>query len=283
MPDPEALFVPDGNAFVATELGRGPWDPNALHGGAVAALLARAAEHHDPGPANFVTRLTVELYRPVPLGPLVVDAATVRPGRRVQWIDVTLRAGDAGGPVVAAAHALRVERTEAARYDVGASAEPQGIAMHAPPENLPRAPLGLTGLVGFWSANELVIATGDWERPGPGSAWLRLHTPVVVGEAPTPLQRVVAAADFASGVGNPVRMANAGTINAELTVHVHRPAIGEWIGLDARAWAHGEGGGLCEAVVFDRQGPIGRSVQALVITEVGPWVAREREARESAG
>ncbi len=273
-----ALFTRDGDGFVATPLARGPWDPNALHGGAVAALAARAAEQHDPGPANFVTRLTVELYRPVPMDHLVVEAATVRPGRRVQWIDVTIRAGDRDGKVVAAAHALRVERSDTTRYDVGAFAEPAGVTMPAPPEALERAPLGLSGLVGFWSANDVVIAAGDWERPGPGAAWLRLHVPVLEGEEPSALQRVVAAADFASGVGNPVRMANAGTINAELTVHLHRPAAGAWIGLDARAWAHGEGGGLCEAVVFDREGPLGRSVQALVVTEIGPWVARARQA-----
>src|SRR2546421_214937 len=86
---------------------RAPCRPNALHGGAVAALLARAAEQHDPGAANFVTRLTVELFRPVPLGRLVVQAPTVRPGRRVQWIDIALRTDD--GKVVAGAHALRVE------------------------------------------------------------------------------------------------------------------------------------------------------------------------------
>jgi hypothetical protein len=280
MPESEALFIPDGDGFVATPLGRGPWDPNALHGGPVAALLARAAEHHDPGPANFVTRLTVELYKPVPIGRLVVDAATVRPGRRVQWIDVMLRAGDRDGNVVAAAHALRVERSESPRYDVGARAAPPGVTMPCTPDDLPQAPLGLTGMVGFWSATEVRIAAGDWEQPGPGAAWLRLHVPVVEGEEPSALQRVVAAADFASGVGNPVRTAKAGTINAELTVHLHRPAFGQWIGLDARAWAHGEGGGLCEAVLHDERGPIGRSVQALVMIEAGPWVAREREARE---
>ena len=35
-----ALFVRDGERFVATPLGRGPWSPNALHGGAPSALLA---------------------------------------------------------------------------------------------------------------------------------------------------------------------------------------------------------------------------------------------------
>ena len=37
---PDALFVADHDRFVPTELARGPWDPNALHGGPVAALVA---------------------------------------------------------------------------------------------------------------------------------------------------------------------------------------------------------------------------------------------------
>jgi acyl-coenzyme A thioesterase PaaI-like protein len=270
-----ALFVPDGEAFVATPLARGPWDPNALHGGPVSALAARVAEQHDPGPANFVTRLTVELYRPVPLGRLVVEAHTVRPGRRVQWIDVTMR--DGKGTVVAGAHALRVERTDQPRYDVGPRAEPPGVTMPARPAALENVPLGLPGMLGFWRATELRLAVGDWTQPGPGAAWLRLRVPVVAGEEPSALERVMAAADFASGVGNPVRMAEAGTINAELSVHVHRPAVGEWIGLDARAWAHGEGGGLCEAVIHDEQGPVGRSAQALVVIPTPTWVSQMQD------
>ena len=40
----EAVFVRDGQGLQATELGRGPWDPRALHGGAPAALLVHAFE-----------------------------------------------------------------------------------------------------------------------------------------------------------------------------------------------------------------------------------------------
>src|SRR5262249_45287661 len=56
-----ALFVRDGDHYVPTELARGPWDPNALHGGAPSALFAHACEHHDPSSADFLARLTVEL------------------------------------------------------------------------------------------------------------------------------------------------------------------------------------------------------------------------------
>src|SRR4051794_287953 len=96
-----SLFERDGEAIRATELARGPWDPNALHGGATAALCAWVAERHDPGPAQFVAKLALELLRPVPLARLHIDATTMRPGQRVQWIDVLVRDDD-GRPVAAA-------------------------------------------------------------------------------------------------------------------------------------------------------------------------------------
>ena len=70
-----ALFVADGDALVPTDLARGPWDPNALHGGPTSALLARAIEScPTDGVAFEVARLTVELLRPVPVEPLLVEA-----------------------------------------------------------------------------------------------------------------------------------------------------------------------------------------------------------------
>ena len=57
MPTPAAVFHRDGDLFVPTELARGPWSADAQHGGAPAALLARAIELVEPGP-TFVARLT---------------------------------------------------------------------------------------------------------------------------------------------------------------------------------------------------------------------------------
>src|ERR1700730_8309435 len=101
----DAVFHLDGERAVPTVLARGPWSPDAQHGGAPAALLARALERADPGPADFVTRLTVELLRPVPLAPIEVRTRTVRPGKRVQWLEASLVVED---QEVARATALRL-------------------------------------------------------------------------------------------------------------------------------------------------------------------------------
>ncbi|TMB59060.1 MAG: thioesterase family protein, partial [Deltaproteobacteria bacterium] len=80
---PDALFERDGARFVPSELCRGPWSPEAQHGGPPAALLARSAERFEGGEEMQVARLTVELLRPVPLVPLTVAARWARPGRKV--------------------------------------------------------------------------------------------------------------------------------------------------------------------------------------------------------
>jgi hypothetical protein len=72
-------------------------------------------------------------------------------------------------------------------------------------------------------------------------------------------------------VGNPLRLSTSSTINPEITLHVHRHAIGDWIGLESIAWAHGEGSGLCETRLFDTTGSIGRATQALLVQDFNPF------------
>jgi hypothetical protein len=252
----DALFRIEGEEVVPTELARGPWDPNALHGGPTAALLARALERHDPGTASLVARLTVELLRPVPIAPLRVVARTARPGRNVQTLEGVVLAGDTE---VARAGALRIRITDLALPGTNPVVEMPPPRTGAPPV------FPDLGLVGYWTANDLQFVDGSWAEPGPGSAWIRLRTAVVEGEQPSPLQRVAAAADFGSGIGNPVRATDVGAINPDLSIHVHRDLRGDWVGLQSRAWAHPTGVGMAETLLFDLEGPVGRAVQSLLV------------------
>src|SRR5690606_9066695 len=107
-PMSDALFLPrpDGT-LLATDLTRGPWDPGAQHGGAPAALIGRAIERTGPGEGMRVARVTMELLRPVPIGPLRLETEVVRPGRRVQLVAARLWAGDT---LTVQALALRIRR-----------------------------------------------------------------------------------------------------------------------------------------------------------------------------
>jgi hypothetical protein len=262
MATPESIYVPDGDGFAATELARGPWDPNAQHGGAPAALLARAIERHEPDPMMQVTRLTIELLRPVPLGHIDVRARTLRPGKKVQLIEATLIAG---GAEVARATGLRIRRKP---LDL-----PEGSRTS---ERLDRRDgeryvFERVGPVSFGGAMDIVVADGGIDRVGHATVWFRLRVPFVAGEDVSPLMRVAAAADFGNGISSVVDW-NAGWlfINPDLTVYLNRDPEGEWVALDALTFPSGDGVGFAESALYDEQGRIGRSVQSLLFDRLEP-------------
>ena len=258
-----ALFERDGDRYVPTPLTRGPWDPRAMHGGAPSALFAHACERHDPGPACFVTRISVELMRPVPLEPLTLRVRTIRPGRKVQWLEAALL--DADDREMTRATVLRL-RNE----DVDTSGSVGIVAEPPPPPGGGELPAPFFGRddIGYWNAHDVRIVRGNWTDPGPGTAWFRLRCPVVAGEDLSPCARAAAAADFGSGVGNPLRFTHATGINADVTIAMFRHPNGEWVCLESGAWVEPHGVGLAETRLHDEIGPIGRAVQTLLVEPV---------------
>jgi hypothetical protein len=264
MPDPASLFLPDAGLLVPTDLARGPWDPTALHGGPIAALLARAVEAcPDDGASMAVSRMTVELLRPVPLEPLRAERAVIRPGRKIQLVEATLT-HEATGTEVARARALRI-RTAAVDLP-----EDPLLAPGPPPPGpdqatLERSEISESHIAFHNSGAEHRFLAGTWNEAGPVTVWIRLLAPVVAGEEPSPLQRVVAAADFANGIARVLPWDDYVFINADLTVHLHRVPRGEWILLDSRSFIGPHGVGMAESVLADTEGRIGRSVQSLLV------------------
>ncbi|HZA75284.1 MAG TPA: thioesterase family protein [Acidimicrobiales bacterium] len=256
----EPLFTPRGPEFVPTEHTRGPWDPRHQHGGAVAALVARAVER-TAGPDFGVTRLTVELMRPVPLETLAIDVSVPRPGRRVIGIGVSLSAGDLEVEVVRA-NAVAIRRTELPTGEGHHSfLEPgpeAGIDSPFVFEDDDRPAFHRTGM-------EIRFVGGCADQPGPAKAWFRLRRPVVGDEEPTGVQRAAAAADFGNGVSWVLPPDRWIFVNPDLTLHLARPPHGEWIGLDALTVPSDEGMALAESAVYDERGRLGRAAQSLLL------------------
>jgi hypothetical protein len=86
----------------------------------------------------------------------------------------------------------------------------------------------------------------------------------VEGEELTPFVRVVSTADFGNALGNLQALNNTGFINADVSLHLHRLPVGEWICLDSRSMHESHGLGVIESRVHDEQGPVGVIVQALL-------------------
>ncbi len=252
----EALYGrQDGTTYRPTELTRGPWHDDAQHGGPPAALLAGAAESIPADSPMQVARLTVELLRPVPLAPLTVATETLRPGKRVQLVGAELRHD---GIAVARVVALRIRVGAVPLPELPAAPPPPGPDGARPPKRIPAGGYVREGV-------DVRFVSGDFSEAGPGTAWIRLRAPVVDGEAPSPLQRVAAAADFGNGISAHLPVRTHLYINPDLTVYLHRLPVGEWVGLDSTSFLDPAGIGLAETALFDRDGRIGRSAQALYV------------------
>jgi hypothetical protein len=258
----EALFVPEAARMVPTGRARGPWSPDALHGGPVAALVARSAERHGAGEDDGLqlARITLELLRPVPMAPLSVTSELVKPGRKVQLLDVVV---EADGVEVAKARALRLR--VAPGQPAFAPSVPEDDPPPPPAECPPRPPM-FDRYPAFHNRGvEMRFATGTGDVRGPATVWFRLLGAVVADEEPTAWQRAAAAADFGNGVSNELDFLTTSFVNADLTVSIHRPPVGEWVCLDARTRFGSPGIGAAESAIWDVEGRVGRAVQHLVL------------------
>jgi Thioesterase-like superfamily len=263
----DSIFLVDGEHVVPTEHARGPWDPRALHGGAPAALIASAFERLQPGAELRIARLGYEFLRPIPLAPLTLSTRIVRPGRRVQELAAELHAD---GQLIVRASGLRVQEVAA---DVAAAAtaprranQPEQPALPGPQEGQPvRFALSDSDEASFAATAMEMRWLDDPKALGPARVWMRLRHPLLVGESLSSLTRLAATADFGNGIGAALPFADYLFINADLTIHLHRPPRGEWIGVDARTLLHESGSGLAESVLHDVHGPVGRAFQSLVV------------------
>lgn len=259
-----SLFEAVGDGvWLPTERSIGPWSRKALHGGPVAALLARAAEQvasGTPEPLQPV-RLTLELLRPAPVAPMTVTASIIRPGRKVQLVGAEAAIDvDGKHKVVARAAMLRL-RTD----DVPVPGGMPEVIPPPPEQGVGDAAWSDDDPTAFHNAGvEHAFVLGHFRRPGPSTDWIRLQVPVVPGEEPSPFQRVAAAADFGNGISGIVDPSQTTFVNPDLTVYLHRLPIGEWICLEATTHAAPHGIGLAESALYDARGRIGRSVQSLL-------------------
>ena len=256
MPTPHpqpAFFIPDGDRFVSTASTRGPWSRDYQHGGPPAALLTRALERV-AGDGVLLTRVTFDFVRPVPIATLAVRSEVVRAGGKVRRLRADLTTTDGTLLVYASAVALRTAVLPATLGDDEPAPLPPERSVPFQFEFFPDA-------IGYHTAMETRVASGTWGK-GPMTAWMRPRVPLVDGESLSPLQRLMTAVDSASGVAVVLEPAHFTFVNADLTVALHRPPVGEWICLDAATVAEAHGIGLTRARLWDARGAFGVSLQS---------------------
>ena len=272
----DAFFIPDGERFVATELTRGPWDPGAQHAGPPAALLGRAVERFGSRPDVRVVRLTFEILRQVPIAALDLETTLLRGGRSIEVIGASL---SSAGTEVMRVTGVRIRTVDPPGDGAAAGAGgPDGVLgpalsvedLKVPPGPEHGEPLHFFPTrhgVGYNTAMEWRFVAGAFLEPGPATVWMRMRHPLLPGEEPSPLQRVLIAADSGNGVSSVLDWRRWLFVNPDLTVYLHRPPEGEWVCLQARTTLEPVGLGLAESVIFDRTGPVARGLQSLFVAE----------------
>jgi hypothetical protein len=249
----EGFFRVDGDTLVPAAFATSPWGP-VLHGRLIGGLTARAAEQtRAADPELACCRLTVDLFRSVPLAPLRVETRPVRSGRRIAVLDVTIEQNDG---LVGQGRALLLRRSE---QPGGTFRPPPAWDAKTPPELGP--PQSIAGH--RWTA-----PWESWRIDGTvgaviGGLWIRETHPLITGEPLTPLVRLALAADLASPVANSSTN-GLNFINADYTVYLGREPEGEYVGIQPAAHISDRGVAAGHCVVHDLRGPVGFVTNAAV-------------------
>ena len=241
---------------VATPATAGPWSLTAQHGGPPSGLLTRALERLlEPG--QVLSRISVDLLGPVPVGPLRVTTTVERGGRSVSLLAATLHDVAADRPcAVARAWVL-----------------PRSTSGPGAPARLPHGPAdGTVGtLPPSWIEGYVDHVEWRWIRggvlePGAATVWMRPRVPLLPGEPLTGAAMLMTCVDSASGVSAALDPSVWAFMNTELTVHLLREPVGAWVCVDAETTLGPGAAGIATSAVYDELGLVARSTQALLVT-----------------
>lgn len=254
----ETFFVPEQGGYRATVNTRGPWHPDFQHAGPPSALLAYGIEQQANG--MQVVRLGVDLLKPVPIARLDMEVVERDGGKRRRILEASLL-DSASGQVVARAQALLLSGRD---IDLG----PLPLNDPAPPgEPVAGQPFEF----GFFNSDQGYHKAMDMrlEAGGPGEGhsrmWMRQRIPLLPDQQPSGLQRVMTVADSGNGVSMAIDPREYSFLNPDLTVSLRRQPRGEWLCLDAVTHFHGDGIGMAQSQIWDREGVVACGVQNLLI------------------
>lgn len=247
--------------WVPTPATAGPWSPLTMHGGPSAALLARAATEAAPGGA--LTRIAVQLLRPVPIGPLATVTRVLRASRRVIFVECALVTSD--DVSVAAARAVLVRTGEGGAHRLADGVLPAPESCQPALWTSPTAAPALTDVV------ETRMIRGAVGSPGPAAAWFRLRTDLFEDRPASAAETAVLFADFANGLSNPLDIDTHTFVNPDLDVLFAHEPRGRWVALDAAATVSTRTGrGAVTGTLADEDGSFATVGQTLVIAARRP-------------
>ncbi|HEX3715268.1 MAG TPA: acyl-CoA thioesterase domain-containing protein [Trebonia sp.] len=255
----DGFFRLDGEALVPAAFATSPWG-EVLHGRLIGGLTARAAElARAADPELTCSRLTIDLFRSVPLAPVRVTTRPVRAGRRIAVLEVTV---EQDGGLVGQGRAVLLRRSE---QPAGTFRSLAAWDAPTPPQLGPPPPAAARRWNPPWES-WVVAGPGGVDEGATGMSgglWIRDIHPLIAGEELTPLVRLAMAADLASPVSN-FSERGLSFINADYTVYLGREPEGEYVGIQPSAHISERGVAAGHCVLHDLRGPVGFATVAAV-------------------
>ena len=241
--------------FRATGATEGAWNVAEQHIAPTFGLLAHlmqlehASRHEHP---LTLAKVTYDILGVIPIDVVEVTVRVLRPGRTIELMEATL-SHDGRPAAVGRAWFLNAHDTA----DVAGAAFPAMPARDGMPK---------------WDAPDwpgAFVRTPDIRRvedfPGRAHAWVRPLLPLIEGEQVGPTARMLGYVDLANGLTPRVVPGDAAFPNLDLSAHLLREPVGDWIGFDTTMSIGPAGLGITHTVLHDEEGPVGTSVQELTI------------------
>lgn len=254
-PEHDGYFDRDGERYLPTVHGVGPWAPGSISGRPVLGLCTHLFEEALPSTAWLPARLTVDLVRMAMQEPIEVSVEVRKQGRTAMVVDIELLQG--GRPVALARGlgTLAQVTPQTAVWTSGTDLAP--VPTHLLPEH-PDHPMSLTG--GRWIDDRGTFGPGPrgWlsAPQGPNVGWAWERGSLIAGEPSSPYVRLGLVADVANPTLN-TGQTGLQFINADVALYLSRRPEGPYVGLKALEHLHHQGTAVGSATLVDAEGPVG--------------------------
>lgn len=242
----------DEQTYQPTSHVGGAWVTDEQHIAPTFGLLTHVIEQQRGGDLQ-VARLSFDILGVLPLTPMEVSLEVLRPGRTIELVEATVTQG---GRAAVRGRAWLLSRQDSDAVQ-GSPIEP----LPAPAE-VPAWDPTTVWPGGFIDSIEL---RRDQRAPGDADFWARTPHELIDGEQVSPLARLVGLFDIANGMTVREDPREVRFPNLDLTAHLFRHPVGEWLGFRTTV-SFGESGlGVTSSVLHDETGPFGTLAQSLTV------------------
>ncbi|HEY9314991.1 thioesterase family protein [Williamsia sp.] len=244
------------STFLPTPHVGGAWNIEEQHVAPALGLLVHAIEtdrdaRRDDG--LVIGRLSYDILGTVRIESCDIEITVLRGGRTIELVEAVL---SNGGRVIVRLRAWLMQAADTTSY--------AGTAL---------APIDPPEAFESWNPSTIwpggFIASAEVRRkelePGRAAYWVRTTIPLVKGEEVSRLASFAGLFDIANGMTVRADPRDLAYPNIDLTAHLFRRPVGEWLGFDTAVSFGPTGVGLTSSTLHDVTGPLGAQSQILTI------------------